>query len=339
MRVAVVGVGKMGMLHAGIMNGLDGVELCAISDNSKFLLGFAKSLKGVPGYEDYLKMLDKEKPDAAVLATPVFLHVPMAQACIERDIPFFLEKPLCPSSEEAAGIVETVDKKRLTTMVGYMMRYIDTFKKAKEIIDSGALGRLINFTSTIYVSQLFKTGKGWRYSKEQSGGGVVIAQATHLIDLLKWYFGSPQFISAQTKSFYSQEVEDFAHAYIRFKNGVSGWLDSTWSKRHHRLLETGINLDAEFGNLTVNDDEVRLFLEKPFENYPAGWTILKMPDLFSGVEIDLGGPQYTRQDVDFISAVREKRSVESDLRNAYDIQKIVDGLYESAGKNGEPVKL
>lgn len=339
MRVAVVGIGKMGMLHAGIMNGLKDVELCAISDNSKFLLGFAKSIKGIPGYDDYRKMLDKENPDAAVLATPIFLHVPMAQDCVNRDIPFFLEKPLSLRGSDADELVKQIDDKNLTTMVGYMMRYVETFAKAKEILDSGVLGKLITFNATIYVSQLFKTGKGWRYSKAESGGGVIMAQATHLIDLLKWFFGKVSLVSAHTKNWYSQEVEDFAHVYFEYANGLSGWFDSSWSMRHHRLLEVTINLNAENGNLTVSDDEVRFFLDKPAGDYPAGWTQFRIPELFKGVEIDLGSPQYTKQDVDFINAVREKRRIGTDVKNAHEVQLLVDAIYDSAEKGGQPVKM
>lgn len=339
MKVAVVGIGKMGMLHAGIMNGLDDVELCGISDSSKFLLGFAKSLTGITGYENYVKMLDKTKPDAAVLATPVFLHVPMARDCAARSIPFFLEKPLSARSTDAGELVGLVAQKNITTMVGYMMRYVETFAKAKEILDSGALGELISFQSTIYVAQLFKKGKGWRYDKKEAGGGVVIGQATHLIDLLQWYFGAPEYVSAQTRSYYSEEVEDFAHAFIGFKSGVSGWLDSSWSMRHHRLLEVEIRVNAANGNLTVNDDAVKLFLDSPAGAYGAGWTSWLRPDLFKGVPIDLGGPQYTRQDIDFLAAVRANRKVGSDVQNAYQVQRIVDGIYASAEKRGEPVTL
>ena len=144
MKIAVIGIGKMGMLHAGIMNALDGVELCAVSDTSKFLLGAAKSLRdNLAAYDDYIKMLDKEKPDVAVIATPVFLHVPMAAKCTKRNIPFFLEKPLSPRSEDAIELINEIEKKKLPTMVGYMMRYVDTFMKAKNVLDSNILGKII----------------------------------------------------------------------------------------------------------------------------------------------------------------------------------------------------
>jgi predicted dehydrogenase len=339
MKVTIIGIGKMGLLHAGIMNALDGVEICAISDTSKNLLGFVKNLKDLPVYDEYLNMLDKEKPDAAVLATPVFLHVPMAKACAQRNIPFLVEKPLSLTGADAEALVADVRKRNLITMVGYMMRYTETFPKAKEILDSGALGKLITFNATIYVSQLFKTGKGWRYNKKESGGGVVIGQATHLIDLLKWYFGPAESVSAHTKNWYSQQVEDFAHVHFEFKSGLSGWFDSSWSVRHHRLLEVTINVHAENGTLTVTDDVVKLYLDKSSNGFAAGWNNFFKPDLFKGVAIDVGGPQYTRQDVSFVEAVMNKKQVESDVQNAYEVQRIVDAVYASAEKHGEPVRL
>ena len=339
MRVAVVGIGKMGLLHAGIMNGLEGVELCAISDSSKFLTGFVKTMKGLPVYADFKRMLDEEKPDIAVLTTPVFLHVPMAMECVKREIPFFLEKPLCLHAKDAADLVRKVDEQNLPTMVGYMMRYVETFSRAKEMIDSCILGDIINFTATIYVSQLFKTGKGWRYNKQESGGGVVTGQATHVIDLLQWYFGNVKNISANTRSFYSKKVEDFAHVFFDFDNGVSGWMDSSWSMRHHRLLETEISINARNGNLLVNDDCINLYLDTPGNGYEAGWTYIKRPDLFKGVEIDLGGTHFSLQDIAFIDALRQNKKVASDLKNAFEVQRIVDAIYDSANKNGMPVDI
>lgn len=340
MRVAIIGIGKMGLLHGGILNSLDGVELCAVSDTSNLLLTFAKNFKkGLSVYDDYVKMLDEEAPDAVVITTPVFLHVPMAMQCARRGMHFLVEKPLSVNSAEAADLVEEVEKKRLTTLVGYMMRYVDTFAKGKEIVASGALGRLITFKATIYVSQLFRTGKGWRYNKQESGGGVVIGQATHLIDLLRWYFGPVERLSAHTRSWYSREVEDFAHIHFEFKNGVSGWLDSSWSVRHHRLLEMSIEVNAEFGTLHVSDDVVKLFLEQPSNGYPVGWSTFYKPDLFEGVDIDLGGPQYTRQDMAFVGAIQNGTRVENNVGSAFEVQKLVDAVYSSAEGHGQPVSL
>ncbi len=336
-KVAVIGVGKMGMLHAGILNGLEGVALTAVSDTSGLLLGGMKSLKPeLRVYEDYLAMLDKEDVNAVVIATPVFLHVEMAEACLKRGLPILLEKPLSHRAAEAEHLVPIAQEKGIVTQVGYMLRYVETFMKAKEIMDTGILGRVIHFRGTVYVSQLFRRGKGWRYDPQRSGGGVVSAQATHLIDLLYWYFGRAALVSGHTRAWYSEQVEDFAHAWIEFENGARGWIDSSWSMRHHRLMEVEINLSCEYGSLTVSDDSLKLFLDQKKGRFNAGWTSWRRPDLFEGVEIDLGGPQYTRQDKDFIRAIREGGSVESDLASSLEVQRIVDAFYRSADSQGKP---
>ena len=338
MRVAVIGIGKMGLLHAGILNALDGVELCSMSDTSKYLLGMVQNLKPVPVHDDYRKMLDREKPDAAVIATPVRLHVPMMRECVRRGIHFLVEKPLSLDAKEAEKLVHEVAEKRLITMVGYMLRYAETFQKAKQVIASGALGRVQNVEGTSYVAQLFKQGKGWRYSKKESGGGVVIGQATHLLDLMHWYFGDPVRVSATCQHLHSEDVEDAAHGQLEFEGGVSGWFDCSWSRRHHRLLEIEVRVQAENGTLQVNDDSVRLFLEDAAMGHHAGWSHWKKPDLFEGVTIDVGGPQYTRQDEAFARAVMEGGSVEPDVACAWRVQRTVDAIYRSAKRRGEPIE-
>jgi len=330
----------MGLLHAGIMNSLEGVRLSAISDTSSFLLKVAKGLKDdIAIYSDYRRMLDKEKPDAVVITTPVFLHVPMGWECAQRGISFLMEKPLSTTSTDAAKLVQEVKKQNVITMIGYMMRYMETFAKGREIIKSGVLGKLIRFKASMYVSQLFRTGKGWRYKKEESGGGVVIGQATHLIDLLHWYFGSVERVSAHTRNWYSTEVEDFAHVHLEFKAGITGWFDSSWSVRHHRLLETTIDVDAENGTLHVSDDYVKLYLDEGVDGYHGGWTNYLKPDLFQGVPIDLGGPQYTRQDMIFVECLKNGRTCESDVESAFEVQRIVDAIYTSSENHGEPVSM
>jgi predicted dehydrogenase len=104
-------------------------------------------------------------------------------------------------------------------------------------------------------------------------------------------------------------------------------------------LEVSINVNAENGNLSVTDDFVKLFLDQKVDGYASGWTNFSKPDLFQGVEIDLGGPQYTRQDADFVAAVERRTKVASDIKNAYETQKIVDAIYQSAAKHGAPVRL
>jgi predicted dehydrogenase len=271
-----------------------------------------------------------------IIATPTHLHVPIALDCIAKGIAVFIEKPLSTTAEQARPLIEALRKSPVKTMVGYMNRHADTFRTAYQIIRNGALGDLHSFKGTMYISQILQGqgGKGWRYEKGKAGGGVLITQNSHLLDMLIWMFGDVSWVSGHTKTYYSQNVEDAVHCYLEFKSGLSGWIDTSWSQRHHRTLTTAIEVQGEHGTLHFDDDEVRLFLDRPVGDYPAGWTQLRKPDLFQGVSFDVAGPSYTRQFEEFVAAVRGQGKIESDAESAYRVQQVIDGIYRSAENSG-----
>jgi predicted dehydrogenase len=329
--VGVIGFGKMGLLHAGIVNGLAGSRLAAVADPADVLADMVQANKpGLAIYKDYQRMLAEESLDAVFISTPTFLHVPACQACVDRGLPFFVEKPLSNSAAEARPLLEALRKRPVTNMVGYVYRYMDTFAKARQVLAARPLGKLIHLRATMYVSQVFRRGKGWRYDPKTSGGGVLITQNSHLIDLLVWLFGPVESVSGQTKSWYSRHVEDYAHAWLTFANGLTGFVDCSWSARHYRLIDLTIDVQGEAGTATVSEDEVKVFLDEPAAGLPGGWTTWRKPNLYRGVEIDVGGPAYTRQDADFLHAAGAAGSVGSDVASALHVQEVLDAIYRSA---------
>lgn len=340
LKVGVAGFGKMGLLHAGIVGALDESVLVAVADPNRTLTNAFRQLGGrVAVYADFDEMLEREPLDAVFITAPTSLHVPMSLACAQRGLPFFVEKPLGVSSAECLPLIQRLEEQPITNMVGYMARHTDIFRHARRLIDCGVLGRPFHLKATMYVSQLFRKGKGWRYDKQSSGGGVLITQNSHLIDLLQWLFGPIAWVSGHVKSVYSKTVEDFAHAYLGFKNGLSGFIDTSWSVRHHRMVDIAIELHAENGTLNVSDDAVKLFLENAKANYRAGWTVWRKPDLYDGVPVDLGGPEYTRQDLAFLKAAAAGSSLEADARNAFLVGRVIDGIYNSSESGGAPVRI
>ena len=105
-------------------------------------------------------------------------------------------------SDECGALLGVLERAHLTNAVGYMARHLDTMRAAKRIIAAGALGRLIHLESSMYVAQLFGPGRGWRYDPALSGGGVLLTQNSHLIDLLLWLFGPIARVSGHVKSWY-----------------------------------------------------------------------------------------------------------------------------------------
>jgi predicted dehydrogenase len=339
-RVGVVGLGKMGLLHAAIYNSLPESRLVVAAEHSRLLRdAVAAVAPWVRVYADADEMLRSSELDAVVITTPVGEHVPIAVKCVSGGIPFFMEKPLATSALQARDLVAALAEKPITHMVGYMTRYIDSFERGRALVASGCLGRIQRVSGTIYVSQRFDRGQGWRYDRKVSGGGVLLSQGSHLLDLLVWYFGPIVGVSAQILSNFSDDIEDFAHLMLEFRSGLRGWVDCSWSVRFHRTVETRIDVLGDNGSLVVTDDNVALFLEKEAYGMRAGWTVLNAAELYRGVEVDIGGPQYTREAKAFLGALRFGETAEPDVAQALHVQRIVDAAYASSLHNNSPQSI
>ena len=339
-RIGIAGLGKMGLLHAAIFNSLSHSCVVAIADPSDLpravLSKFNAAMHLFPSIE---QMLDSCPLDAVVIATPVADHVPVALSCALRDIPFFMEKPLAVSAAQAVALVQRVRQQPVTNMIGFMTRFVGSFVKGQAIVASGCLGRLQRVTGSIYVSQRFSRGRGWRYDRGVSGGGVLLGQGVHLLDLLTWYFGPLSRVNAETFSVYSPDIEDFAHVMLEFQSGLRGWVDSSWSVRGKRTLETTIDVVGDNGSLFVNDDTVRLSLDRSATEYAAGQMQWCAADLFTPVPIDVAGPQYTREDQSFLHALQTNSLAVPNVEQAYYVQQIIDAAYASSAQSGAPQKV
>ena len=132
----VVGVGKMGILHTGILSSLDGVEVRAVADKQDLILSCIRgALPSIKTYKDYNEMVKKEDLDLIYIATSTSLHTKMAMDCVDRGMPFFVEKPLGISVDDCMPLLDAVKQQPVINMVGYSKRFVDTFRKAKEIIE------------------------------------------------------------------------------------------------------------------------------------------------------------------------------------------------------------
>jgi predicted dehydrogenase len=340
LRAAVIGLGKLGLLHAATLNVLPGCRLVAVADRTKTVLDGLKSrMEGISTYGDHLKLLDDVRPDLVAIATPTGLHVPIAVDCVDRGVPVLIEKPLSLNAAQARLLLTSLRKRPVVNMVGYMTRFLDTFRKAKELLNTAVLGGPQLLRGSMYIGQLFRRGKGWRYDKAAAGGGVLTTQNSHVVDLLLWYFGDIDWVSAHVTRLYSEQVEDHAHVFFQFNSGLRGFFDASWSARHYRTPAVTIHVQGENGTLDVDDDGVRLFVVDSASGFGSGWHSWRKPDLYRGSPFDIGGPNYTEQALQFLGALRGVERVESDVKSAYKVQQVIDAAYLSASEDGAPVKI
>lgn len=333
MKVGLVGLGKMGILHAAILNTFKEVEICSVAEKENLLIKYIQSaLPNLRLYQDYEQMLKSEELDLLYITTPVSSHLPVILSSIKNGVGFFVEKPLSKNLLQAKKIVDELKKSNVFNSVGYVFRFVETFSKAKSFLDERILGDITNVKASMYVANIFSKPSGWRFKKKESEGGVLLDLGCHLIDLLLWYFGPIAKVSGQTRSVYS-ELDDFANAKLEFKNKITGELDTSWSKKGYRIPEINLDITGTSGNLKVNQDFIEIKLDKKIPQFEDTESKIFKQSLEKGVFFDVGGPEFTKEDSHIVEAFSKKRQPLIDVFEAYETQSVIEAIYDSAKKN------
>jgi len=324
--VGVIGLGKMGILHSGILNSLPDARVGALCDKDSLLISAAKAVlpQTIAFYKDHNRMLENERLDAVFVTTPISTHVPIVVDLVRanKEVNLFVEKPLAASSEQARTACEAVKSLRGVHMVGFQRRFSPIFQKAKELIEAKAIGDLIFFRAYCFSSDVLRVGHSWRL--RSGAGGVLLDLAPHVLDLLLWFFGEPVVRAAVRRRAYSTEVDDYVHAMLSFQAGLEGHMDVCWSTCGFRLPEMSIEVYGRNGVLTVSDDFVKVRVEKG-GSYGIGKSETYYKQSFdSSVPFLLADPEFTKEDTTFLSAIHHQRMPDLNFFEAARVNAIVD---------------
>lgn len=332
LRVGIIGYGKMGILHGALVNGSQRAKVVAICDKSWVMrFGIKKVYPSVKTFSDVKDMLDKVELDAVIISTPTFNHVESAMLCIEKNCNLFIEKPLASSYEDAKRLYDVATEKKIKIQVGFCNRFAPSIAKGKEYLETGIIGEAVEAKAFMYIADVFEQHSGWRYSKEVSGGGVLMDFGIHMLDQLCWYFGKINTVQAQAQKLYSKEVEDELRASISFAQGPEVQFETSWSKEAYRKTYARLEIKGTNGNMVVTDQTLDIFDRegKQIEN-------LVYPDLYGGAFMDVGGILYSKQMEAFLDALANQQS--TNLESAVYVQKAIKKIYQSA-ETGEQVSI
>lgn len=206
MKTAVIGMGVIGNVHKSVLleQKKNIVAFCDI-DAEK-----TKELQGVPFYTDYKEMIEKERPDVVHICTPHYLHADMVIYALERDIHVLCEKPLCIKTEDITRILQAEEKSKAQLGVCFQNRYKYCNTYVKDYLVGKEVKGAIGFVPWKRDADYYHSA-AWRGTWSQEGGGVLINQAIHTLDLLQWMLGMPDCITASWSNLVLKdaiEVED-----------------------------------------------------------------------------------------------------------------------------------
>lgn len=219
-KIALIGAGLIGREHATLLRANPRAKLVGIADISEAGRSFAEGL-GVPHFAEVNDMLDRLKPDGAIIALPNMLHLEGALFCIERGIPSLVEKPIADTLDAARRLVDIAERMKVPVLIGHQRRHSPDIAKARQLVGSGELGRLVA------VNGMWITDKPASYFdvewRRQAGGGPLLINLIHDIDCLRFICGDIENVMAFTSNTVRQyEVEDTASVSFRFANGALG---------------------------------------------------------------------------------------------------------------------
>lgn len=222
-------MGNMGKIHAN--NALDGkapgIKLTAVCDEDAARLESWSNREGVHTFTDYDAMIASGEVDAVLIATPHYSHTSYGVAALQAGLHVLVEKPISVHKADCERLIAAHTDPQVVFAAMFNQRTGPAYRKLKQLLDRGELGAVHRISWIItdwYRTQSYYSSGGWRATWAGEGGGVLLNQCPHQLDLYQWLFGMPTRVRAfcQIGRFHDIEVEDSVTAYLEHAEGATG---------------------------------------------------------------------------------------------------------------------
>jgi len=226
-RFGVIGTGGIGHMHLGYMKELPRAEVTCVCDIRKDVVNEVSEAYGVPGFTDSARLIKSGLCDAVLLCTPHYQHATIGIAAANAGLHVLTEKPMAVQASMADKLIAAAKKNKVKLGVMFQRRTHPLWTRAREIIDSGALGTLVRtcMIEPHFRTQAYYDSGGWRATWSGEGGGVMMNQAPHSLDAFVWLGGMPSKVVGKVDiRAHKIEVEDTASALLTYPNGATGYI-------------------------------------------------------------------------------------------------------------------
>ncbi|MHB1485818.1 MAG: Gfo/Idh/MocA family protein [Saccharofermentanales bacterium] len=263
-RIGIIGIGNMGSVHANnIFRGeIRQATLAAVCDIDENKLEWAKANLGdVTRYKDYREMIQSGLIDAVIIATPHYLHPEIAIFAFENKMNVLTEKPAGVYTKKVEEMNKAADKAGTVFCIMYNQRTNPIYKEARNIVSSGRLGEPKHFIWIItnwYRTQAYYDSGTWRATWAGEGGGVLLNQCPHNLDLWQWIFGMPSKVRGFCSygKYHNIEVDDDVTAYAEYENGSTAvFITSTGDCPGTNRLE----ITGDRGKIVIEDGKIKFW--------------------------------------------------------------------------------
>ncbi len=331
LRVGIIGCGRISVMHLMPASVLPQAELVACCDIDEARAKTTSEEYKIVAYTNYEEMIEKEDLDAVHICLPHCLHIPVAKYALERGIHVLSEKPMSIAYDEAKSAVELAQKRGVQYGVIFQCRYNDAAQLVKSRINR-ELGKILSVRSVLTWSREkdYYDESEWKGTWEQEGGGVVIDQAIHSMDLVHWLVDSEVekiSCSMANRHHHYLDVEDSAEGFITYKNGVRYGFYCMNNYSCDEPIE--IRLFCEKGSviMSYNDAYIRYTNGQHEEVHQSGEI-----ELYKGAKA-YWGVQHIQQIRQFYKACLGEEKLEISGEEALKTQALICDVYREGKKH------
>ena len=336
----LIGAGAIANFHARAVAASEGGALVGVVSRTRATAQKFAAEHGI-GFasDDVQELLRQPGLDAVCITTPSAMHLEPALAAIRAGKHLMIEKPLDATVEGTDQILREAEKSGLRVGSIFQARFGDAARQFKAAIDAGRFGRLVLASCYVKWHRSREYYTGWKGKLSEDGGGVIINQAIHGVDLLQWFAGMPSEVFAwSTQRVHAIESEDTCVAALKFASGALGTIEGTtaawpgWSRR--------IEICGEHGSAIMEDDDISRWefrVAQPEDDAirAARDSSAKGSGAANPMAINFEG--HRRQMQDFIDGIRERRPFFIEGIEARKAVALVRAIYDSAA-SGQPVR-
>jgi predicted dehydrogenase len=312
-KAAVVGAGKMGLVHASILSTLTNVQLVGLCDKSALIRKLLSKMVGKQRvFEDIGDLLNLDC-EMVFVTTPIPSHYSIVKEIYDHNenMSIFVEKTLSTSYGNSLELSNLSQNSNGKNMVGYMKRFGMTFQKTKELLNQNLIGDVISFDAHAFSSDFY----GVHSSQTSDRGGVLSDLGSHIIDLSLSLFGNFEIKKSASRS---NQLIEFTGEYA---DQIEGHFKVSWSEQGYHVPEFALSIRGKKGTISVNDDMVNLTTDGESK-------IWYRHNLNDNVGFLLGAPEYYREDQAFLNAILTGQKLESDFSSAVKTDYIIERALE-----------
>jgi predicted dehydrogenase len=323
-RFAIIGCGLIGQKRAAAIARLGQSTVVAVDRAKDRAVALAEPF-GARSATDFRAATEAADIDAVVVATPHAELSTIATACLQAGKHVLVEKPAGRNLAEVSAIAEAADTTGRIVKVGYNHRFHPAVLKAREIVDRGELGQLMFIRGRYGHGGRLGYEKEWRFERAISGGGELIDQGSHLIDLAQWFLGEFTGVQAALRTFFwNTEVEDNAFLTLSTSEGQIAWLHATWTEWKNLF---SFEIYGRDGKVEINGLGGSYGVESlTFYRMLPGMG----PPETTRWEYPFADRSWEAETAEFIAAIHEERRPIGDAAEAVASMWIIERVYQGA---------